>query len=123
MCEYCLSLANYSSSPFNIEHIIPITKFGTSDVENLALACSGCNQHKYNKQYGLDDTNLLARLYHPRTDNWKEHFTWNDDYTIIIGLTNTGRATVNTLKLNRFRLLNQRLIFKNMGLHPPSFTI
>lgn len=123
-CEYCFSLDAYSSAPFNIEHIIPIIKSGTNNIDNLALACYGCNLHKYNKIFGIDDeTTLLAPLYNPRIEEWKKHFKWNDDFTIIIGLTNIGRATVNTLKLNRFRLLNQRLVFRNIGLHPPDFTL
>lgn len=123
-CEYCFSLDQYSSSPFNIEHIIPISKSGTSGINNLALACHGCNQYKYNKMFGFDEeTSLLAPLYHPRNDNWKDHFKRNDNYTIIIGLTSIGRGTIQTLKLNRFRLINQRLIFREAGLHPPIFTL
>ena len=98
----------------------PITKSGNNEIENLTLACHGCNQHKYNKMFGLDETtNLLVPLYNPRNDDWHKHFKWNDDFTIIIGLSNTGRATVKTLKLNYFRLLNQRIVFRNAGLHPP----
>ncbi len=123
-CEYCFSLNLYSSSPFNVEHIIPISKNGSSNIDNLALACHGCNLYKYNKIFGIDSvTTLLEPLYNPREDNWKDHFKWNKEFTLIIGLTPTGRATVNTLKLNRFRLINQRFIFKDIGLHPPEFTV
>ena len=123
-CEYCFSLDQYSSSPFNVEHIIPISKAGNNEVENLALACHGCNLHKYNKMFGLDDkTNLLAPLYNPRTNKWQTHFKWNEDFTIIVGLTSIGRGTVDTLHLNRFRLLNQRYVFREAGLHPPNFTL
>ena len=123
-CEYCFSLDQYSSSPFDVEHIIPVSKSGSNKVGNLALACHGCNLRKYNKIFGLDhETSLLQRLYNPRKDNWKIHFKWNEDFTIIIGLTPIGRATVETLQLNRFRLLNQRLVFRDVGLHPPNFTL
>ncbi|WNZ24154.1 mitochondrial large ribosomal subunit protein uL30m [Leptolyngbya sp. NK1-12] len=32
---------------------------------------------------------------------WSEHFAWSEDTTLIIGLTPIGRATVQTLRLNR----------------------
>ena len=123
-CEYCFSLEQYSSSRFAIEHIVPLSKLGSNDISNLALACHGCNLHKYDKMFGLDEeTGLLHPLYHPRIDEWKAHFKWNEDYTLLLGLTPTGRATIETLHLNRFRLINQRLVFKKVGLHPPNFTL
>lgn len=36
-------------------------------------------------------------LYHPRLQQWGEYFAWNDDFTLVIGLTPTGRATVEAL--------------------------
>ena len=42
-CEYCLSLASFSSQPFSIEHIHPQHLGGGSDLDNLALSCQGCN--------------------------------------------------------------------------------
>lgn len=123
-CEYCFSLDQYSSSTFAVEHIIPVSKKGTNDLDNLALSCHGCNKHKYNKMFGFDhETGLLSPLYNPREDDWKTHFKWNNDYTLILGLTSTGRATVETLLLNRFRLVNQRQVFIEAGLHPPEFTL
>lgn len=47
LCEYCLSSDDYSS-PFNVEHIILISKSGLSVAENLILTCQGCNLHRYN---------------------------------------------------------------------------
>ena len=124
LCEYCLSPDDYSSSPFNIEHIIPISKSGTNEIENLALACQGCNLHKYNNIFGIDpESGVLAAFYNPRENNWKDHFIWNENHTIIIGQTPIGRATVNSLYLNRYRLINQRNAFIKLGIHPPKFTI
>ncbi|MFK7980618.1 MAG: HNH endonuclease [Saprospiraceae bacterium] len=123
-CEYCFSLDQYSSSPFNVEHIIPVSKSGGNDIKNLALACHGCNAHKYNKMFGMDkETMHLAPLYNPQINEWHKHFKWNEAFTIIIGLTPIGRATIETLHLNRFRLLNQRFVFRKAGLHPPKFTL
>lgn len=48
-CEYCQSWADYATETFAVEHIVPLSRGGTSTLENLALACSGCNGHKYNR--------------------------------------------------------------------------
>jgi hypothetical protein len=61
-----------------------------------------------------------ARFAHPRQQRWSEHFAWNDDFTIVIGLTPTGRATVETLQLNRDGVVNLRQILYLMGEHPPA---
>ncbi|MDX2285233.1 MAG: HNH endonuclease [Bacteroidia bacterium] len=38
-CEYCKSQAAFATYSFSIEHIIPLSKGGTHDLSNLALAC------------------------------------------------------------------------------------
>lgn len=48
-CEYCKSLMDYSSQSFVMEHIIPVAEAGETSPDNLALACGGCNAHKYAK--------------------------------------------------------------------------
>ena len=120
LCEYCLSPLNFSPDPFSIEHIFPIFKGGTNDLENLALACQGCNGFKSIK---IEDFDLVsqttAEFYNPRTDVWSEHFVWNEDFTEIIGLTAKGRVTIKVLKLNRQRVVNLRRILILAGEHPP----
>ena len=37
-CEYCCSQLKFSPDPFSIEHIIPMSKGGTYDLDNLALS-------------------------------------------------------------------------------------
>ncbi len=58
-------------------------------------------------------------LYHPRKDRWREHFSWNGDFTRIIGLTPTGRATVDALRMNREGVVNLRGLLLAMKEHPP----
>jgi len=53
-------------------------------------------------------TGELVPLYNPRTDEWSVHFGWNEDRTLIIGITATGRATVERLSLNRLGIVNLR---------------
>jgi hypothetical protein len=46
-------------------------------------------------------------------------FGWSDDFTLIVGLTPIGRATVEALQLNREGLVNLRQVLYAMGIHPP----
>ena len=120
ICEYCKSPANISSQSFIIEHIIPISKGGTSTLENLALSCQGCNNFKYNKTDGIDNvTGKSYELYNPRKHKWFEHFSWSSDVTEIIGISAIGRVAVNLLKLNRIELQNLRKLLSTVGKHPP----
>ncbi|MEP0918084.1 HNH endonuclease [Leptolyngbya sp. DQ-M1] len=119
-CEYCLSQAKFSPDPFSIEHIIPHSKDGTSELDNLAVACQGCNNFKYNHTEAIDPiTGELAPLYHPRQHNWQDHFTWSDNADQILGLTPTGRATVERLQLNREGVVNLRQVLRSINQHPP----
>jgi hypothetical protein len=121
-CEYCRSQSRFATEPFAIEHIIPRFAGGITDLENLALSCFGCNSHKYTKTWAKDpETGVESILYHPRRQFWTEHFRWNDDFTLIIGLTMTGRATVDALRLNRDELVNLRRVLYVAGMHPPEF--
>ena len=101
-CEYCRSQAHYAMQSFSIEHIVPRSRGGDTVEDNLALACQGCNNHKYTKSDGHDPiSGKTVLLFHPRKQQWNEHFTWNFDFTLIIGITPAGRATVEELNLNR----------------------
>lgn len=120
-CEYCQYPANYSAQPFVYEHIVPVVKGGGTRLENLCYACGGCNGHKYTKTENIDPVSKVsASLYHPRIQNWHEHFGWNDDYLFIIGLTPIGRATVLALKMNRIGVVNIRKLLLIVGKHPPT---
>lgn len=79
-CEYCQSQASFAIQPFSVEHIIPRSQGGETTLDNFALACQGCNNHKYNKTEGRDPlTGDIVPLYLPRKQRWSEHFAWSDD--------------------------------------------
>jgi hypothetical protein len=110
-----------SSDSFTIDHIKPRSLHGPTIADNLALSCYGCNQHKGRRASAPDPvTNSLEPLFHPRTDAWDEHFAWSDDFTLILGLTPTGRATIGALRLNRRGLVNIRRVLHAIGEHPPN---
>lgn len=120
ICEYCRSQSAFSSQPFAMEHILPFVKGGKTVLSNLAYSCQGCNNHKFTSTEGFDSvTRRNAPLFHPRKHKWNEHFVWNDDFTLIIGITPTGRATVELLKLNREGCINLRDALYQVGKHPP----
>lgn len=119
-CEYCLMPSDYSPASFTIDHIIPEILDGQTVFENLAYACGSCNRNKYVKVLAFDNiTKQDVRLYHPRQDNWHDHFQWNEDETIMIGTTPVGRATIDLLKINRHNNINQRALLRLVGIHPP----
>ena len=87
-CEYCQSQEEYSPDTFSVEHITPISRGGTDDIDNLANACQGCNNRKFVSTEAVDPlTGVIVPLYHPRRDRWSEHFGWNEDYTLLLGLS------------------------------------
>lgn len=94
-CEYCRSPERFATHPFSVEHVEPRSQGGADDEANLALACQGCNNHKYIRTTGTDPTTGLDEaLYHPRRDVWEDHFIWSEDWCEVLGWSPTGRATV-----------------------------
>ena len=119
-CEYCIAQQKYSQDIFSGDHIVPIAKGGTDDPDNLALSCQCCNNLKYTFTHSLDPmTGVIAPLYNPRIDDWHSHFQWQKDFTIIVGISPTGRATVKRLELNREGLMNFRAVLRVVRKHPP----
>jgi hypothetical protein len=63
-------------------------------------------------------TDQLVELFHPRQQRWQAHFSWDEQFERVIGLTATGRATVEALQLNRPEVLNLRRLLCAAGKHP-----
>lgn len=119
LCEYCHNQAEYSFASYPIETIVPRSKGGNIETRNLALVCQGCSNHKYKKTEGFDAvSNETVELFNPRIDVWKEHFGWNEDNSLLIGLTPKGRATIKELKMNRSTVIELRAILMRLGKHP-----
>lgn len=100
LCEYCrLPQEATPFTTFHVEHITAKQHHGTNDPSNLALACHHCNAHKGPNLTGIDpETTQIVPLFHPRRDSWAEHF--GRAGVLIVGLTPTGRATVDVLAMN-----------------------
>lgn len=98
-CEYCRMRQEFDELTFQFDHIIPRKHHGSEVDGNLALACFACNNHKGTNLSGLDpQTGELTRLFHPRRDDWAEHFHW--DGAGLSGRTAIGRVTIDVLGIN-----------------------
>ena len=119
-CAYCLSQQDISGIQFTIDHIIPESLGGETEVENLCLACWDCNLAKQNRISAVDpETDEPVPLFHPNQQKWTEHFHWDANGLMVVGLTSTGRATIDLLRLNRPILLRARERWIKVGWHPP----
>lgn len=100
-----------------LDHIDPK---GGDVLDNLCLSCWNCNSHKHKATtVTAPETGASVALFNPRTQAWKEHFAWIDGSTRIRGLTPTGRATVERLRMNRPSLVIARQRWAEGGYHPP----
>lgn len=119
-CGYCLLPQAILMGKLEIEHLLPLAEGGTDDEENLWLACRDCNSYKSSKIYGFDKkTGQEVKLFNPRTQNWREHFKFNENQTKIIGKTICGRATVSALRLNEEQAVKARGLWMEAGWYPP----
>ena len=116
-CEYCLLALSDAGFPHEIDHVISRKHGGTSDPENLALACYLCNRYKGSDIASLHPaTGELVRLYNPRKDRWEGHFR-------IIGpvvepLTGIGATTAQLLRLNVTDRVVERQILQSLNRYP-----
>jgi hypothetical protein len=119
-CAYCRSSEKLMGVTFELEHIIPQSAGGDTSLDNLCLSCPTCNRHKGTRLTAQDPVSRKdVSLFHPLKQIWGEHFTWSDDGTQVIGLTPTGRATVEVLCMNRPAIVQLRLYWAALNLHPP----
>ena len=121
-CGYCLSPQHLVMARLEIEHIVALAKGGSNDESNLWLACPLCNRYKADRTTGVDPySGEEILLFHPRTQNWFDHFRWSRDGLRIEGLTPTGRATVAALHLDDDPdALLVRGYWVLAGWHPPT---
>jgi hypothetical protein len=119
-CCYCLTSEANSGIPMTYDHIQPRSKGGDTSFENICLACRSCNEFKGNLTQAIDPlTAELVPLFHPRQQQWSEHFVWSADGTRIEGLTLIGRATVVALRMNHPVIIGARRRWVSSGWHPP----
>jgi hypothetical protein len=117
-CEYCGLAQAGQEATFHVDHVIPKNAGGLTIGGNLAWACVSCSLRKEWRRWEADpETGQMASLFHPRNQDWADHFRW--DGVVVVGLSPTGRATVAALQLNRPSILAIRLEEVERGRHPP----
>ncbi len=117
-CEYCGLSQIGQEARFHVDHIHPIANGGVTTLENLAIACVSCSLRKGARRTGPDPlTGKPAPLFHPRKQTWDDHFQWKT--WRVVGLTPTGRATVDGLKMNRLFAQAIRAEESLQNRHPP----
>ena len=106
-CEYCLLPTGVSFFSHEVDHVISEKHGGTTDINNLAIACWRCNRYKGTDLGSFDpQTGAFSLLFNPRKQQWTKHFVFEE--TRIRGLTAEGRTTVKLLQLNKDERLAER---------------
>lgn len=99
LCEYCRIPEGVLTGTHHVEHVVPAFHGGGDESANLALSCGRCNLLKGTNLAGLDPADgTLTRLFHPRADDWSEHFRF--DGAVVVGKTDVGRTTIAVLRMN-----------------------
>ncbi|GAA4359873.1 HNH endonuclease signature motif containing protein [Hymenobacter saemangeumensis] len=110
-CEYCHLAEEDTFLGCQVDHIISEKHGGPTTAENLAYACTFCNQRKGSDIASLATGGTLVRLFNPRTDEWAEHFA-------VVGLiiqakTPIAEATIRLLAFNTpERILEREALVK-----------
>jgi hypothetical protein len=72
-----------------------------------------CNLHKDPNLSGIDpESSEITRLFHPRSDEWHDHFDTLDGF--VHGLTDIGRVTVVVLHMNTPRRIEIRVAIEKI---------
>ncbi len=120
-CEYCRLPQESQVGTFPVDHIVPVSLDGPTELDNLALTCPRCNALKWMHVEAADPvTGENVPLFNPRTDIWSHHFRWNqDDSAKLDPLTPIARATTELLQLNAEHRISIRRWLVEISKHPP----
>jgi hypothetical protein len=103
---------------FHVEHVMPSSRGGASDPDNLAWCCPACNLRKSDRIEVPDpESGELVPLFSPCRDTWSVHFHWEGHR--VVGHTPVGRAMVLMLDLNHARRVLIRRAEEVFGLFRP----
>ncbi len=118
-CEYCRAPELVFNFPFEVEHMIPVSRSGSDSESNLALACRSCNLRKGTRINGTDpESQAEFRFFNPREDKWSEHFHFHIESGIITDITSIGKVTINCLEMNSQTQITARQLWIRLGLFP-----
>jgi hypothetical protein len=107
--------AGFTDAPFQVDHIIAEKHHGPTTAENLAWSCFYCNSFKGPNIAGWsEEEQAVVRLFHPRRDEWYEHFVWDGPH--LQGLTSIGRVTIDVLCINDPEAVEFRRLLLELGI-------
>lgn len=117
VCEYCLIHEDDTFWGCQVDHIISRKHDGPTESANLAWACACCNNHKGSDLGTLvGQPSQLHRLFHPRSDRWRDCFTLNG--ARIDQINAAGEAAVKLLQFNHQSRLRERETLAAIGRYP-----
>jgi hypothetical protein len=117
-CGYGLIPETAVFGPHEVDHIIALKHDGQTTLDNLVLCCRLCNRHKGTDIASIDaETGLLQALFHPRLDQWTDHFQRNPD-GVLVARTAAARVTIQLLRLNRPERIAEREALLGKGSLP-----
>lgn len=118
ICEYCHAPEAVFNLPFEVEHIVPLSRGGSGDENNLALSCRSCNLYKSDSVSVFDEeTQTEIRFFNPRRDDWTKHFVIEKATAEIKGSTQIARATIFRLRINSDLQLAARVQWSKLGFY------
>jgi hypothetical protein len=105
VCEYCRLVEVAAGVTFHIEHILPRSQGGKTQMSNLALSCPGCNLAKGERTAGEDHRGRKQPPFNPRDFEpwilgWHLHFSLDRESGMIVPRTPVGEASVRGFKMN-----------------------
>lgn len=82
-CEYCMYSDEFGLVSFQVDHIIAVKHGGSDEIDNLALSCIHCNQHKGSDLSSYDfRSEEIIPLFNPRKHRWSDHFYYDNERII-----------------------------------------
>lgn len=84
-CGYCLTSELLTGISLCADHLTPLALGGVTLRDNLWMACRPCNEIKNDRTHFEDSaTGERVPFFNPRTQRWRDHFTWSTDGTEVI---------------------------------------
>jgi HNH endonuclease len=119
LCEYCLIHEESTFLGCQVDHIISEKHGGPTEPDNLAFACSFCNQYKGSDVGSyVPESGRFVRFFNPRTDRWADHFALGVDGVSILPWTEIGAVTARILQFNSAGRIEERRLEFSVGSYP-----